>query len=87
MKLDLNEWSRRDEEARGAALDALVMAARQPRTPEQAADLDARIAAYEVRNGMTSAEMRAGLYAGTVPDTCQTSWWLMLLRMRDRRDR
>ena len=85
MRLDLNEWSRMDEEARGAALDALVKSARQPRTPEQAADLDARIAAFEVRNGMTSAEMRAGFHAGTVADTCETSRWLLLLRLRDRR--
>lgn len=84
MKLDLSEWSCMDEEARDVALDDLVRAARQPRTAEQAAVLDARIAEHEKRSGMTSDEMRAGLRAGTIPDTCETSRWLILLRMRDR---
>ncbi len=63
-------------------LGELVQSAKRRRNG-QSAVLDARIADYEVRYEMSSAEMRRKLVEGSLKETADVARWLMTLAARD----
>jgi len=65
------------------ALAELARAARRKPNGE-VAELEGRIAAYELRYEMKSATMRERFAKGAMPDTADVAQWLMLLSIRDR---
>ena len=67
------------ETERAARLREIASAALAPRNG-QAAGIQARIATYETRFHMTSADMVARFRRGDLKDTEDMSGWLMLLR-------
>lgn len=83
MQLRTSKLAKMTARERDRALGDLVAAARAPRNG-QAAGIDARIAEYEQKYGMTSETMRARFAAGELADNEDTSSWLMLLAARGR---
>ncbi len=77
---DLRKMS---EEERGQVLGALVEEARSPANG-RIAELDARIAEFERRYELPSADMVAEIESGTRKETDDIASWLMLIRVRKR---
>lgn len=50
---------------------------------EQTRNLNDRIEAIEVRQGMSSESMRRALKNGSIQETAEICQWLMLLEIRD----
>ena len=68
---------------RDQLLSGLVSGAREP-VNGYADRLDARIAEYESRYELTSAEMLEQIENGTLKETDDIASWLMLLNVRNR---
>ena len=76
----LSELAKLPEGERVERLHALADAAMAPRNGRRASAAQARIDGYEAQFNMTSADMMAGLRAGTVDDTEDTAVWSMLVQ-------
>lgn len=64
----------------------VVSAKDSPATPEQKADLDSRIAAFEMRYEMSSGTMLERIKNQQLKETAEICTWMMLLDVRRRSD-
>lgn len=81
--MELRRFAELSTEERESFVDELSRKATAPRNG-QAANIDARILAFENQYGITSDEMRRRFKSGEMRDTGDVSRWLMLLRVRER---
>lgn len=74
--------------ARGESIDASVAALRAAiyaeARREELAELDTDLAALEAEEGITSAELAAGIARGELTVTMRRAWWLARWRLRER---
>ena len=83
MKVRMSDMHAMTEAERRMTLNDLADAAMAPRTAAQAKALDARLAEFEVRYEMSSADMLRGLADGKVRDTADIAKWAILARLRN----
>lgn len=74
--------------AQGESIDSKVCALREAiyaeARREELAELDTDLAALEADEGITSAELAAGIARGELTVTMRRAWWLARWRLRER---
>lgn len=83
LRTPVTGFSRLTSAEQEASVKALLDARQVPLNGE-VRELDARIAEYQQRFGMSSDEMRGKLASGDLVETVDICRWLMLLKLRDR---
>lgn len=80
----ISELAAMDEEQREKVLAELVAEAKKPTTQEDLDRVRKMLESFETRAGMTTAQMREGANAGTVPETSEINEWLFVANVYDR---
>jgi hypothetical protein len=84
LRMKLSDLALMPAGDKSRALTGIVRAAREG-ARNGSSVIDSRIRNLEVRNGMTSDELRAKLSRGEIRETAQVAEWLFLLNARHSR--
>lgn len=82
--IKLSDFAKLSQEEKDKAIQELLKAVMEPPTPEELAELDAKILTYETKYGIPTDKIHESIDNGTLKETNEVCSWIMLANLRER---